>query len=74
MADTGMSNVNDVLNSLVAETLQLSGKPVAYMNKDEKVLIVQKLNDQGAFLIKGAIDYVAKVLVRFKIYHLQLFG
>ncbi len=71
MAETGTSNVNDVLNSLVADTLQVSGKPVAYMNKEEKVLIVQKLDDQGAFLIKGAIDYVAKVLCvsRYTIYN-----
>lgn len=70
-AETGSSNVNDVLNQLLAETLASSGKPVAYMNKDEKVAIVNQLDEQGAFLIKGAIDSVAKVLCvsRYTIYN-----
>ena len=43
----------------------------AYLTKDEKVQIVNKLDRQGAFLIKGAIDYVAKVLCvsRYTIYN-----
>lgn len=69
--DSSSSNVNDVLNQLMTETLETSGKPVAYMNKDEKVNIVRKLDEQGAFLIKGAIDAVAKVLCvsRYTIYN-----
>lgn len=63
--------VNDVLSDIVSNTINQLGKPVAYMNKEEKVDIVKKLNDQGAFLIKGAIDYVAKVLCvsRYTIYN-----
>ena len=69
--DHGTSNVHDVLHQLMAETLDNSGKPVAYMNKDEKVAIVRKLDEQGAFLIKGAIDAVAKILCvsRYTIYN-----
>ncbi|RQD70610.1 MAG: hypothetical protein D5S00_03525 [Tindallia sp. MSAO_Bac2] len=69
--DTGYNSVNDVLNNLVTNTLDNFGKPVAYMNKEEKVSIVKKLDDQGAFLIKGAIDYVAKILCvsRYTIYN-----
>lgn len=65
------NSVNDVLSSIVSNTLEELGKPVAYMSKDEKVNIVKKLDDQGAFLIKGAIDYVAKVLCvsRYTIYN-----
>ncbi|ABR48472.1 YheO domain protein [Alkaliphilus metalliredigens QYMF] len=71
LGDTTTNNVNDVLTAIVSETLELSGKPVAYMNKEEKVNIVKKLDDQGAFLIKGAIDYVAKILCvsRYTIYN-----
>ncbi|TCO79028.1 helix-turn-helix transcriptional regulator [Marinisporobacter balticus] len=63
--------VNDVLSDIVSNTINQLGKPIAYMNKEEKVSIVKKLNDQGAFLIKGAIDYVAKVLCvsRYTIYN-----
>ncbi|SDK57283.1 helix-turn-helix transcriptional regulator [Natronincola ferrireducens] len=65
------NNVNDVLINIVAETLDSYGKPVSYMNKEEKVNIVKKLDEQGAFLIKGAIDYVAKILCvsRYTIYN-----
>ncbi|MCG8538883.1 MAG: PAS domain-containing protein [Clostridia bacterium] len=65
------NKVNDVLTEIVKKTLEKSGKPVAYMSKDEKVIIVKNLDYQGAFLIKGAIDYVAKVLCvsRYTIYN-----
>lgn len=68
---TGHNRVNDVLNTLVTNTLDDFGKPVAYMNKEEKVSIVKNLDNQGAFLIKGAIDYVAKILCvsRYTIYN-----
>ena len=65
------SNINDVLNSIVNKTLDSLGKPVAFMSKEEKVSIVELLDEKGVFLIKGAIDYVAKVLCvsRYTIYN-----
>lgn len=65
------NTVNDVLSSIVNKTLESVGKPVAYITKEEKVNIVQMLDDKGVFLIKGAIDYVAKVLCvsRYTIYN-----
>lgn len=65
------SNVNDVLINITADTLDSLGKPVSYMNKEDKVAVVKKLDMQGAFLIKGAIDYVAKILCvsRYTIYN-----
>ncbi|MBB6214867.1 putative transcriptional regulator YheO [Anaerosolibacter carboniphilus] len=70
-SDNLSNSVNDVLSSIVSNTLEELGKPVAYMSKDEKVNIVKRLDEQGAFLIKGAIDYVAKVLCvsRYTIYN-----
>lgn len=69
--DESTNIVNDVLTDIVKNTLEKSGKPVAYMGKEEKVNIVKDLDYQGAFLIKGAIDYVAKVLCvsRYTIYN-----
>lgn len=71
LGDFPVNSVNDVLMNIVTDTLEQYGKPVAYMNKEEKVNIVKKLDDQGAFLIKGAIDYVAKILCvsRYTIYN-----
>lgn len=69
--DESSNRVNDVLTDIVKNTLEKAGKPVAYMGKEEKVNIVKDLDYQGAFLIKGAIDYVAKVLCvsRYTIYN-----
>lgn len=65
------STINEVLGSIVNKTLESLGKPVAFMSKEEKVNIVEMLDEKGVFLIKGAIDYVAKVLCvsRYTIYN-----
>ncbi len=65
------ANINEVLCNLVNSVLDDSGKPVAYMTKDDKVEIVRILDRKGAFLIKGAIDYAAKVLCvsRYTVYN-----
>lgn len=65
------TTVNEMLSSIVNKTLESVGKPVAFISKEEKVNIVQMLDDKGVFLIKGAIDYVAKVLCvsRYTVYN-----
>lgn len=65
------STVNGMLSSIVNKTLESVGKPVAFISKDEKVNIVHLLDDKGVFLIKGAVDYVAKVLCvsRYTVYN-----
>lgn len=65
------ASINEVLCNLVNSVLEASGKPVAYMTKEDKVEIVRILDQKGAFLIKGAIDYVAKVLCvsRYTVYN-----
>ena len=53
-------NVNDLLEELIAQSVALVGKPVALMNKEDKVKAVQFLNDTGAFLITKSGDKVCK--------------
>jgi predicted transcriptional regulator YheO len=70
----GSSNgdaIHDVLARIVDATVESTGKPVAFMSKDEKVHVVQLLEGQGVFQVKGAVDYVAKVLCvsRYTIYN-----
>lgn len=55
-------NVNELLDTLIDQALALVGKPVALMNKDDKVTIVQYLNNAGAFLITKSGDKVASLL------------
>ncbi len=69
--DKSSKKINDVLKEVVQTKIDDIGKPVAYLNKDEKVKIVNQLDGQGVFLIKGAIDYVADILCvsRYTIYN-----
>ena len=53
-------NVNDLLEDLIEQSVALVGKPVALMNKEDKVKAIQFLNKHGAFLIIKSGDKVAK--------------
>lgn len=65
------THVNEILNKIVEQTVENAASPVAYLSKEHKVDIVKQLDEQGAFLIKGSIDYVAEVLCvsRYTIYN-----
>lgn len=52
-------NVSDLLDDLIEQSVELIGKPVALMSKDEKVKAINFLNDAGAFLITKSGDKVA---------------
>ena len=53
-------NVNELLDDLIAQSVALVGKPVALMNKDDKVRAIRFLSDSGAFLVTKSGDKVAK--------------
>ncbi len=53
-------NVNDLLIELIEQSVQQVGKPVALMNKDDKIKAIQFLNNSGAFLITKSGDKVSK--------------
>lgn len=53
-------NVNDLLEELIEQSVQLVGKPVALMTKDDKIQAIQFLNSTGAFLITKSGDKVSK--------------
>ena len=53
-------NVGDVLDRLIEQSVALAGKPVALMNKDDRMRAVRFLNEHGAFLITKSSDKVAK--------------
>ena len=53
-------NVNDLLDELIAQSVALVGKPVALMNKEDKVKAIRFLNEKGAFLVTKSSDKIAK--------------
>lgn len=44
-------NVSTLLEELLEQSVRIVGKPVALMNKEDKVNAIRFLNDSGAFLI-----------------------
>ena len=55
-------NVNELLDLLIEQAVPKVGKPVAMMNKDDKVAVVQYLDHAGAFLITKSGDKVSSYL------------
>ena len=53
-------NVADLLDELIEQSVRLVGKPVALMNKEDKVKAIQFLNETGAFLITKSGHKVCK--------------
>ena len=53
-------NINDLLEDLIAQSVALVGKPVALMNKEDKVKAIRFLSENGAFLVTKSGDKVAK--------------
>ena len=52
-------NVNDLLDGLIEQSVRIVGKPVALMNKDDKIAAIKFLNDSGAFLITKSGDKIS---------------
>lgn len=55
-------NVNELLDLLIEQAVAKVGKPVAMMDKDDKVAVVQYLDHAGAFLITKSGDKVSSYL------------
>ena len=59
-AENITTNVADLLDDLLDQSVKLIGKPVALMTKDEKVRAINFLNDAGALLITKSSDKIAE--------------
>lgn len=53
-------NVNELLEQLIRKSVELVGKPVELMNKEDKIRAIQFLSRNGAFLVTKSGDKVAK--------------
>lgn len=56
------TDVADLVGYMLQRALARIPKPVAQMTREDKIQIVQELDKEGLFLIKGAVDAVANVL------------
>lgn len=55
-----ITNVNDLLDELIEQSVALVGKPVALMNKEDKMRAIGFLSQNGAFLVTKSGDKVAR--------------
>ncbi len=55
-------DINEVVESMVRSELETVQKPVAYMQKEDKLEVVESLENKGIFDVKGAVEYVAERL------------
>lgn len=64
-------NISEVMESMVKSELDLVSKPVAYMQKEDKLMVVESLAKKGIFDVKGSVEYVADELgvTNFTIYN-----
>lgn len=68
--ETFASTLSETIESLMEREISNAGKQPSTMTKEEKVQLVEALEFQGAFLLKGAVNYVAHKLgvTKFTIY------
>jgi predicted transcriptional regulator YheO len=59
------------METIIDVTVAQHGKPPAMMDKNEKKGIVHKLDKAGVFMVKGSVNYLARVLgaSRYTIYN-----
>lgn len=54
--------VTSLMEQMIDDCLKKTGKPIALMQKEEKIQFIHLLDEVGLFLIKGAVQHVADLL------------
>jgi predicted transcriptional regulator YheO len=69
--ETFQGDASTTLNEIADKTIRNAGKAIPSMGKSDKIEIIRQLEDQGFFLIKGAIKFIANKLMvsKFTIYN-----
>jgi predicted transcriptional regulator YheO len=55
-------DIRDVVAGMIAKALAETGKTVSQMSRDEKMDVVKRLEERGAFLVKRSAEQVADAL------------
>lgn len=65
------TRVEDLLEELIERSIQIVGKPITLMNKEDKMRAIQFLEEAGAFLITKSGDKVAECfgISKYTLYH-----
>ncbi len=55
------TNVNELLDDLIEQSIKLIGKPAVLMTKEEKIRAIEFLNNSGAFLVTKSGDKISNL-------------
>lgn len=66
-----VGNIDELLELMMKDAVNMTGKPLEQLTKEEKVIIVHNLDNKGFFLIKKAAEKLADFLglSRYSIYN-----
>ncbi|GAA0182662.1 hypothetical protein SH2C18_50000 [Clostridium sediminicola] len=66
-----VGDVNDVLKQLIKESKDRIGKPISFMDKEDKLKVIDFLDKRGVFMIKSSVEIIAEDLgvSRYTIYN-----
>lgn len=56
------SSVDSLIHETLEQSISKTGKPVAYMRKEDKLRVIRDLKKRGLFLIKGSARRVSREL------------
>lgn len=64
-------DVTETIERIISDTMADMGIPAGLMTKEEKIKVISELDDKGVFLVKGAVDHVARYMnvSRYTIYN-----
>jgi len=57
-----VSNIDDLISQLIDEAISSINIPINMMSKEDKMKVLQKLDEKGVFMVKRSIDRVANLL------------
>lgn len=60
--DEAFLSPHDVIKKSVEDFLHTCGRPIAMLEKGERVQLVRRLRDRGVFGMRGAVDEIASML------------
>lgn len=60
--ETFARDIEELMRVMVDEAVQSVGMPIPLAQKEDKMKVVRMLDENGVFLVKGSVDYVAHIL------------
>lgn len=60
--ETFVSDVDEILDIIVGKAIEEVNKPVAFMQKEDNLRVVEIVDQKGGFMIKGSIELLAQRL------------